>query len=41
MITIHECCGCSCDVCENGHRIGCHTQDCIDLFYEMNPDLNG
>jgi len=38
----HECCGCSCEVCDSGHRGGFHTLLCIErmeaLFaqYELN-----
>jgi hypothetical protein len=28
---IHQCCGCSCDVCANGHTVsGQHTEACYE-----------
>jgi hypothetical protein len=26
----HQCCGCSCHVCTNGHQAGNHTKECTD-----------
>jgi hypothetical protein len=31
---IHDCCGCSCFVCEGKHRGGYHTVHCIDRLFK-------
>lgn len=36
--TIHECCGCSCHVCANGHFDDSkqrHTQKCLDRIVKV------
>lgn len=31
---VHECCGCSCGVCEDGHQSGMHTTECFERFFK-------
>lgn len=31
---IHQCCGCSCNVCEDGHKSGNHTEECWERLME-------
>lgn len=30
IFVVHNCCGCSCFVCADGHRSGYHTEPCQD-----------
>lgn len=31
---VHSCCGCSCHVCEDGHSIGQHSDECRERYFE-------
>lgn len=33
-IKVHDCCGCSCDVCKDEHNSGMHTSECFRRFFE-------
>jgi hypothetical protein len=34
---VHDCCGCSCHVCENGHGTGTqpHSKECLERFEQI------
>lgn len=29
---VHSCCGCTCTVCETGHKAAIHTVECVTAF---------